>query len=338
MSAVRTLDVRGLGHAEREALVFPGIEGLRPEDSLRLVVEFNPLPLVYTLKARKAFAVAYEKQGPEEWVLVVTRTAAAQDYQARFKELLRGLKGGQVSAEVKEQAKELLQAVDAKTIGLLEQELIREGVSQQEIRTSLCDIHLEVLRDSLVAQRIEVSSPHPVHTLMEEHKEILESLNKLGSLVERLRNAESFEGFQQELESLQEAAHHLVEAENHHQREEEVLFPRLERHGISEPPAIMKADHEEFRRRKQRLYQIAQDPRSLGFEDFRKEVLELGSYLTRELSSHIFKEDNILYQIALQLFSSEEWEQVKKECDKIGYCCFTPEDQKQETLSQGGRK
>ena len=158
------------------------------------------------------------------------------------------------------------------------------------------------------------------------------------TLVERLRNAESFEGFQQELESLQETAHHLVEAENHHQREEEVLFPRLERHGISEPPSTMKADHEEFRRRKQRLYQIAQDPRSLGFEDFRKEVLELGSYLTRELSSHIFKEDNILYQIALQLFSSEEWEQVKKECDKIGYCCFTPEDQKQETLSQGGRK
>lgn len=43
-----------------------------------------------------------------------------------------------------------------------------------------------------------------------------------------------------------------------------------------------------------------------------------------------FKEDNILYPIALQLLSPDEWEKVKKECDKIGYCCFTPEDPKKE--------
>ncbi len=24
----------------------------------------------------------------------------------------------------------------------------------------------------------------------------------------------------------------------------------------------------------------------------------------------------------------EEWDEVKRECDKIGYCCFTLEDQK----------
>jgi len=78
------------------------------------------------------------------------------------------------------------------------------------------------------------------------------------------------------------------------------------------------------------LNKLAQNPQDHGFPEFKVRILELGEYLTRELESHIFKEDNILYQIALQVLSPEEWEKVKKECDKIGYCCFTPEDQQKE--------
>jgi DUF438 domain-containing protein len=92
----------------------------------------------------------------------------------------------------------------------------------------------------------------------------------------------------------------------------------------------MKADHEAFRRRKQRLAQLAEAPRRVPEPDFglwRCEVVDLGEYLTRELASHIFKEDNILYQMALQTFSPEEWEKVKRECDRIGYCCFVQDIQ-----------
>ncbi len=284
-------------------------------------------PLVYTLNARNEFNISYEKEGPDEWVLRVRREVSSPDRKEHLKKLLRQIKGEGVSEEAKERAKELFQAVDAKTIGILEQELIQEGVSHDEIRRSLCDIHLEVLRDSLVAKRIEVESPHPVHTLMEEHREILHFLNELGEFVERLNGANRFKSVEKDFEKLKEIALHLVEAEKHYQREEEVIFPRLEKHGISEPPAIMKEDHVEFRKRKQRLFQIAQNPRSLDFADFKQEVVELGRFLTRELESHIFKEDNILYQIALQVFTEEEWKEVKRECDKIGYCCYTPEDQ-----------
>ncbi len=118
-----------------------------------------------------------------------------------------------------------------------------------------------------------------------------------------------------------------MEAESHHQREEEALFPALEKHDITEPIAIMKEDHSEFRKRKQRLFQISQADQTMEFTDFKVEVLELGKYITRELESHIFKEDNILYQIALQVLSTEEWDEVKRACDQVGYCCFTPEDQ-----------
>ena len=183
MNAVITIDVKGLGHTEKEGLILPGVEALKINETARIVVEFNPMHLVYMLKARDEFEIVYEKEGPDEWILQVTRIASKEDKKEQFKELLQGLKEGEVSEEAKEKAKTLLQSVDAKTLGIMEQELIREGISHEEIRKSLCDIHLEVLRDSLVAKSQEVSSPHPIATFMEEHNAIVDTLNELRSLV-----------------------------------------------------------------------------------------------------------------------------------------------------------
>jgi len=330
MHAIKTVDTRGLEHAEKERLVFPGIEALQADETLRIVLDFNPVPLEYLLKAYGKYEVAKEKEGPDEWILRVRRIAPPDGQKEQLRALLRELKEGEVSAETRAGVKTLLESVDAKTLGVMEEELVKEGVGPDAIRKGLCDIHLEVLRDSLVAKRQEVSAPHPVHTLMEEHKVIVNSLHELRDLLERLKARDGFSALGEDLEKLQDIAHHLVEAESHHQREEEALFPELEKHGIAEPPKVMKIDHEEFRKRKRKLYQAAHNYQDYDFPRFRDKVLTLGEYLVEELESHIFKEDNIIYQIALQTLNPEEWEAVKKSCDKIGYCCFTPEDQKRE--------
>ncbi len=329
MNEMKIIDPRGLEHHEREALIFPSIEELEKDDILRIILEFNPLPLVYMLNARNEFVISYEKEGPEEWILVVERIAPTEDKKEQFKEILQERKEGEVAEETREKAKKLLRAVDAKTLGIMEQELIKEGVSHDEIRKNLCDIHLEVLRDSLVAKRIEVEAPHPVNTFMEEHKIILASLNELGAVVESLKKIDSFEGMSRDLEKLKDISHHLVEAESHHQREEESLFPKLEKHDITEPSEVFRMDHVEFRKRKQELYKLAHNPEDYEFKGIKEKIIELGEYLTTELESHIFKEDNILYQIALQVLTDEEWKEAKRESDKIGYCCFTPEAQKE---------
>ena len=243
-----------------------------------------------------------------------------------FKKLLIELKEGNVSDKSKEKVKKFLQSVDAKTVGVIEKELIKESVSYSEIGINLCDIHFEILKEILVSRKIEVDSPHPVHTLMEEHKIILETLSKLDLLIKRLQNESDFKEMGESLGELKEISHHLIESENHHQREEDVLFPKLEKHNIIEPPKIMKMDHVEFRKRKQELNKLAHNPDDYDFKEFKKKVIELGKYLTGELESHIFKENNLIYQIALQVLNDEEWEEIKKENDKIGYCCFTPEN------------
>jgi len=325
MKEIKTIDVKGMAHGEREKLIFPSIDKLNSGETLRVIADFNPLPLTYMLKARQDFEVDYEKEGPDEWILRAKKIGIEKDTKSNLKQLLKELRTGDLSNETKEKAKKLFDNVDAKTLGDVEQELIREGISHEEIRRNLCDIHLEVLRGTLVSKRIEVSSPHPVHTFMEEHKVILATLDKLKSLVERLHTKNSFNEMGEDLDELKDIAHHLVEAESHHQREEEVLFPGLEKNNIMEPAEIMKLDHVEFREKKKELYNFAHNYSDYDFSYFRDHVTELGNYLTRELDSHIFKENNILYQIALQVLDEEEWQEIKQECDKIGYCCFTPQ-------------
>lgn len=330
MKTANTINVKGLSHEEKEERVFPAVEGLDQEESVKIVFDFNPLPLVYMLRANEEYQTSYDKEGPEEWILNVKRIAPKKDRKEMFKKILKDLENGTISEETKEEAKGVFQTIDAKTLGLIEQKLINEGVSRDKIRKSLCDIHLEVLRDTLISKQIEVSAPHPVHTLMEEHQVILGSLNELDDSIGRLKEKTNFESMPEDIKKLKEISHHLVEAESHHQREEDILFPKLEKHGITEPTEIMKLDHTDFRQRKQKLYEVTHNWQDYSFDEYKENVTELGNYLAVELEKHIFKEDSIIYQIAFQILTAEDWEEVKRECDKIGYCCFTPQDQKEE--------
>jgi len=327
MNNIKTIDVKGLEHSKKEQIIFPAIENLKTGDILKISVEFNPVPLTYLLKAKGEFEISYEKEGPPEWILSVKKIKPGEDNKENLKQFLTEFKSGEVSTETKEKTKKIFETLDANSLGMMEQELIREGISHEDIKKSLCDIHLEALKDSLVSKRIEVQAPHPINTFMEEHIVILESLKKLKSILEKLKGKENFESMSQDVEELKDIAHHLVEAESHHQREEEALFTRLEGHNIGEPVDVMKSDHIDFRSRKQELYKLIHNWQSIEFENFKRKILEIGGYLVEELEKHIFKEDNILYQIALQVLNEKEWEEIKRDCDKIGYCCFTPADQ-----------
>jgi uncharacterized protein (DUF2249 family)/hemerythrin-like domain-containing protein len=340
MTNAKLIDLKGLSSEERERKLFGALEEVRTGGSLQVSVEFNPLPLAYALKAGGEFRVEYLQEGPQEWLLELTREAQPAEKREQLKELLRQARLGSLSAQGQRQARGLLGVLDVATLALLERELAREGLSQAEIRSLLRDLHLQVLGDSLASAGREAPGLHPVRRLMEEHQAILDGLDVLEQVARRLEAALSWKTAAGELERLRRVVGLLQESESHHRREEEVIFPRLEALGFREPPALMRQDHERFRRRKLRLAELVAvlaartaspegGPGDPDFELWRCEVVDHGQYLIRELSSHILKEDNVLYRAALRSFSPEEWEKVRGQSDAIGYCRFTPEPQLQ---------
>ena len=229
--------------------------------------------------------------------------------------------------KVKKEAASYFKGADPKELALAEQELIQEGVGRQEMKR-LCDVHLEVMKGQLGAKAkpIKLPAAHPISILKDEHKIIKRNLKKLKHVLEKLKTAGSFDKARPYINTLKELAHFFLETEKHHQREEEAIFPRLVAHGITEPPEIFKEDHAEFKAKKKNLYEILMNEENKDFWKFLSLVTPIIEFLTKNLEEHIYKENNILYPMSLQALDKDEWKDVRKKFDVIGYCCFAPAD------------
>ena len=310
------LDMRKVGMADRLTRIFDAWKELKGGDRLVITNDHDPKPLQYMLKAKTkdAFSWEYKKQGPLEWTVEITKLPPRGDLIPEQLE------------KVKKEVEVYFKETDPKELALAEQELIQEGTSRQEMRR-LCDIHLEVMKEQLgvKSKKIKLPASHPISILKDEHEIIKRNLKKLKATFEKVKALGALDKAARQMSTLKELSHFFVETEKHHKREEEGLFPRLEAHGIIEPPQIFKEDHVEFLAKKKEFYN-AMMAEQKDFEKFVGAVGPIIEYLTKDLEEHIYKEDNILYPMSLETLEKDEWKTVRKKFDAIGYCCFTPAD------------
>jgi len=113
-------------------------------------------------------------------------------------------------------------------------------------------------------------------------------------------------------------------SEKHYLREENVLFPTMEKYGVSEPPAIMWMEHNRIREIKKKLHNTVEKWNTMPYSDFKRRLSQDAGPLCSVLPDHFFKENNILFPTALQVVTEKEWEDSRREFNEIGYPSFTP--------------
>ncbi|TCL56456.1 hypothetical protein EDC14_105010 [Hydrogenispora ethanolica] len=221
-------------------------------------------------------------------------------------------------------AKEILASVNPLDLSLAEQKLIEEGTKPDELR-KLCDVHLELIQMEAEELKKKLTPGHPLHTLFGEHDIILGFLDKLEEVSKRVTEKAHITEDDPDVKLLRDVAKSLVEAEKHHAREEDALFPALENQGITGPTRIMRMEHDELRAKKKELYALVHETKPLTNPESKAQLLDLASFITRVLKEHIIKENSILYPSAFQELKRQEiWEMIKQKSDQIGYCSFTP--------------
>jgi len=250
--------------------------------------------------------------------------ASPDEKKKLLKEMIRQLHHGAAPQEVKQRFKQVLATVSPLEISKIEQELVQEGMPQEEIHR-LCDVHLLVFQEQLEKQTPEVPTENPVSILMEEHKIMLQLVEMVNAIVNNAQKAGGMSDLAEDIEHLKHIAEDFLDSEKHYVREENVLFPMLEKHGITEPPAIMWTEHNQIRPAKKQFCSLIENCNSMEFQDFKQKLGESGKSLNNLLSSHFFKENNILFPTALQVVTDEEWKEVRKGFAEIGYCRFTPQ-------------
>ncbi len=250
-----------------------------------------------------------------------------EDKMKDLKELIKKIHEGSKPEEVKEEFKDILKSVSTEDISQVEEELIKEGMPIEEIH-KLCEVHLALLKDSHKEEKILAPEGHPIHTLMEEHKMLLKFMGEFKKVIEKIKGAEDFGVTETEMERIKHIEEHLKESESHYLREENILFPYLQKHGVTQPPTIMWMEHDKIRETKKTLYKIIDEHKSLDSKDFIKQLEDTVTGLDDMLSNHFFKENNILFTAALQVIEEDEWKDARQQFDEIGYCCFSPEHAK----------
>lgn len=247
-----------------------------------------------------------------------------EDRKKALKSLIDKLHKGIDPEAVKEEFKEVIGDISPAEIAQIEEELIKDGMPREEIHR-LCDVHIAVFRESLEEREVSVPPGHPIRILIEEHKSLLGFVEELKNTAIEIKKARDFESIGKEVEHLNHIAEHLKESESHYIREENVLFPYLEKHGITEPPAIMWTEHNKIRGIKKSLYKLIETRGSITLQDFTGQLQEVALSLADMYSNHFYKENNILFPAALKVIGADEWKEIRQEFDGLGYCCFTPE-------------
>lgn len=229
----------------------------------------------------------------------------SENRKKALKELIKQLHAGASPQEVKERFRHVLEGISSEEIAKIENELVKEGMPREEIQR-LCDVHLAVFREQLEKQKYEIPLGHPIGILMEEHKIMLQLAEKLATIANKIQQVSDISYVGEEIHRLEHIARDFSDSEKHYLREENVLFPIIEKHGITEPPAIMWMEHNQIREKKKQLNNLIEKYNATSFQDFKKQLGETAKALNSLLPSHFFKEDNILFPTALQVVTEQE--------------------------------
>jgi DUF438 domain-containing protein len=241
--------------------------------------------------------------------------------QEMLKEIIKELHAGKDVAEVKAKFEEAVGDVTVAEISQLEQALMQEEAIPVSEVQRLCSVHAEVFKGSIEeihrSEKPEDEPGHPIHTWKMENKEIDRLVNfKLQLHKERFEKEDSDENRFKLIEDL----NLLWDVDKHYSRKENLLFPYLEKYGIFGPTKVMWGVDDAIR------FVIKDAKRALtSYAGYKNEVIELLDQVIKGVSEMIFKEEEILFPMALETLTEDEWVKIAAESEAIGFCLTAPE-------------
>lgn len=260
----------------------------------------------------------------------------------KLKELILKLHDGESAKEVRQQLIESLKNIPYGEVVEVEQELIQEGLPESEV-LKLCDIHGSVLEGNVdLSGAKDVPEGHPVDVFKKENIELKKVAEKAKGLLHALSQVGIHE-YKKYILALQGFFNELMDVDKHYQRKEYLVFPYLEKNEITGPPKVMWGKHDEIREQLKACIEILKIP-ELKAEDL-ADSLELLFYpAIQGLVDMVQKEEEILFPMAMDLLTVEDWWNIDKQTLEFGFTLYDPQiewkpegliDEVNETLVKG---
>lgn len=240
--------------------------------------------------------------------------------KAILKQIFIDLHNGKNIDEVKAHFDAFIGKITIDEISQLQHDALDEGdlsvAEMQRLYSSHAALFKGAIEEFPSDNRPEEQPGHPVHTFKLENKEIDKLLKtKVQVHLEQFAKDDSEEN----VNLLMEDCNLLFDIDKHYSRKENLIFPYLETYGIYGPTTNMWRIDDFIR--------DAIKDAKVKLEEYHGEknsVIEVFTFIIREVSEMIYKEEQILFPMALKNLTEDEWIKIAHESDEIGFCLTAP--------------
>lgn len=250
----------------------------------------------------------------------------AQKRKNLLKHMILQLHKGEAPDAVRTQLIRLLGQVPYNDVVAVEQELIADGLPMEEV-LRLCDIHSAALKGAIDHSGAKKVSPgHPIDTFQKENRALEWEIQQLDQLVANLEALDDQQDASAIFNDIHLHFNHLMDVDKHYQRKENLLFPYLEKYGVTGPSKVMWGKDDEARELlKNALQALSATPTITAGEA--KTVFDLLlKPAANAISEMIYKEEEILFPMSLDKLSESDWYEIYRQSPEIGFCLYDPTD------------
>ncbi len=243
----------------------------------------------------------------------------SNDRKQKLKKLIKGLHEGRDFDDVKQDFERDFGKVSTTEISQIEQELVKEGVTIEEIQ-KLCDVHAAVFEGSIfdihATKDYSKIVGHPVNILFEENKALT---NLVNTEIKPHYDAYFKKPNHMSHLMLRIGFERLLEIEHHYSRKEMAFFPFLEKHGITAPPKVMWGVDDEIRKGIKLVNELLSKP-DINLDEL-KDAMD---FAINQVIEMISKENNILIPLMSDTFTLYDWIQIDEASSEFGYTLVKP--------------
>ena len=241
-----------------------------------------------------------------------------------LKHLILQLHKGEAPEQVKSRLINLLHSVPYDEVVEVEQELISEGLPVEEV-LRLCDIHTAVLDGSIDTSTTKpIPAGHPVDTFKQENSALENRIRKVEQLFSKFEELDE-DKLGEYLLELQALFNELSDVDKHYLRKEYLLFPFLEKAGITGPPKVMWGKHDETRELLKAAHEVFANKDGLTKEELKSIIVLVLQPVISTIEGMIMKEEEILLPMAMDTLTDADWYQIAEETPVYGFCLYDPQ-------------
>lgn len=237
--------------------------------------------------------------------------------QEILKEVIKELHDGKSVQEVKQKFAEVIEGVSPLEISQMEVQLVKEGLPIEEIQY-LCDVHAEVFKGTLEEIHHPEQVPaHPIHTFNRENEALTKLIDEdISENLNKFKENDSSDN----IFKLTGNINLLWDIDKHYSRKENLVFPYLEKYGITAPPKVMWGVDDEIRSKIK-----AVKLELTNYKGEKDKIVEKIEDVTKQIKDMIFKEKSILFPMSLETLTEDEWISIYQGSNDIGFTIVPPE-------------